>query len=160
MYGVTAALRHEQCSVSVPLMALSSHESTGRTGVSPLASHLTCALIMAKLNPVSFSPVPDFCSVVLSELNMEYNPSDHPRASTIFLSKSQTDGECCGNDAEKIGGIVGMMVELCGNVGGDCVGMMVGMLGELCGNDGGIMVGMLGELYGRWWVNDGGIMWE
>lgn len=28
-----------------------------------------------------------------SELNMEYNPSDHPRASTIFLSKSQTDGE-------------------------------------------------------------------
>lgn len=23
---------------------------------------------------------------------MEYNPSDHPRASTIFLSKSQTDG--------------------------------------------------------------------
>lgn len=31
---------------------------------------------------------------VLSELNMEYNPSDHPRASTIFLSKSQTDGEC------------------------------------------------------------------
>ncbi|KAI4891737.1 hypothetical protein NFI96_003699 [Prochilodus magdalenae] len=26
-----------------------------------------------------------------TELNMEYNPSDHPRASTIFLSKSQTD---------------------------------------------------------------------
>ncbi|KAK3572534.1 hypothetical protein QTP86_034339 [Hemibagrus guttatus] len=25
------------------------------------------------------------------KLNMEYNPSDHPRASTIFLSKSQTD---------------------------------------------------------------------
>ncbi|XP_073857519.1 cyclin-Y isoform X14 [Macaca fascicularis] len=24
-------------------------------------------------------------------LNMEFNPSDHPRASTIFLSKSQTD---------------------------------------------------------------------
>uniref|UniRef100_A0AAY4DIB3 Cyclin-like domain-containing protein n=1 Tax=Denticeps clupeoides TaxID=299321 RepID=A0AAY4DIB3_9TELE len=29
----------------------------------------------------------------IDELNMEYNPSDHPRASTIFLSKSQTDGE-------------------------------------------------------------------
>ncbi|XP_016131522.1 cyclin-Y isoform X2 [Sinocyclocheilus grahami] len=27
----------------------------------------------------------------IDELNMEYNPSDHPRASTIFLSKSQTD---------------------------------------------------------------------
>uniref|UniRef100_A0A452DY61 Cyclin-Y-like protein 2 n=1 Tax=Capra hircus TaxID=9925 RepID=A0A452DY61_CAPHI len=26
------------------------------------------------------------------DLNMEFNPSDHPRASTIFLSKSQTDG--------------------------------------------------------------------
>ena len=30
-----------------------------------------------------------------SDLPMEYNPSDHPRASTIFLSKSQTDGEHC-----------------------------------------------------------------
>uniref|UniRef100_A0A673ZP30 Cyclin Y n=1 Tax=Salmo trutta TaxID=8032 RepID=A0A673ZP30_SALTR len=29
----------------------------------------------------------------MDDLNMEYNPSDHPRASTIFLSKSQTD-EC------------------------------------------------------------------
>lgn len=29
------------------------------------------------------------------DLPMEYNPSDHPRASTIFLSKSQTDGEFC-----------------------------------------------------------------
>ncbi|XP_051971152.1 cyclin-Y-like isoform X3 [Xyrauchen texanus] len=27
----------------------------------------------------------------IDELNMEYNPSEHPRASTIFLSKSQTD---------------------------------------------------------------------
>ncbi|KAK6292917.1 cyclin-Y isoform X2 [Coregonus clupeaformis] len=27
----------------------------------------------------------------MDDLNMEYNPSDHPRASTIFLSKSQTD---------------------------------------------------------------------
>ncbi|TKS88002.1 Cyclin-Y [Collichthys lucidus] len=27
----------------------------------------------------------------LRDLPMEYNPSDHPRASTIFLSKSQTD---------------------------------------------------------------------
>ncbi|MBN3294819.1 CCNY protein, partial [Amia calva] len=27
----------------------------------------------------------------IDDLNMEYNPSDHPRASTIFLSKSQTD---------------------------------------------------------------------
>uniref|UniRef100_A0A3B3XIX1 Cyclin-like domain-containing protein n=1 Tax=Poecilia mexicana TaxID=48701 RepID=A0A3B3XIX1_9TELE len=29
----------------------------------------------------------------IDELNMEYNPSDHPRASTIFLSKSHNDGE-------------------------------------------------------------------
>ncbi|XP_021468828.1 cyclin-Y isoform X1 [Oncorhynchus mykiss] len=29
----------------------------------------------------------------VDELNMEYNPSDHPRASTIFLSKSQPDVE-------------------------------------------------------------------
>uniref|UniRef100_A0A8C0JIE9 Cyclin Y n=1 Tax=Canis lupus dingo TaxID=286419 RepID=A0A8C0JIE9_CANLU len=28
----------------------------------------------------------------IDDLNMEFNPSDHPRASTIFLSKSQTDG--------------------------------------------------------------------
>uniref|UniRef100_A0A3B5Q279 Cyclin Y n=1 Tax=Xiphophorus maculatus TaxID=8083 RepID=A0A3B5Q279_XIPMA len=27
----------------------------------------------------------------IDELNMEYNPSDHPRASTIFLSKSHND---------------------------------------------------------------------
>ncbi|XP_042607531.1 cyclin-Y isoform X2 [Cyprinus carpio] len=27
----------------------------------------------------------------IDELNMEYNPSEHPRTSTIFLSKSQTD---------------------------------------------------------------------
>uniref|UniRef100_A0A3B4G5G8 Cyclin Y n=1 Tax=Pundamilia nyererei TaxID=303518 RepID=A0A3B4G5G8_9CICH len=32
----------------------------------------------------------------VDELNMEYNPSDHPRASTIFLSKSQNDGEWLG----------------------------------------------------------------
>uniref|UniRef100_A0A3Q4H5F8 Cyclin Y n=1 Tax=Neolamprologus brichardi TaxID=32507 RepID=A0A3Q4H5F8_NEOBR len=31
----------------------------------------------------------------IDDLPMEYNPSDHPRASTIFLSKSQTDGELC-----------------------------------------------------------------
>uniref|UniRef100_A0A4W6G8K8 Cyclin Y n=1 Tax=Lates calcarifer TaxID=8187 RepID=A0A4W6G8K8_LATCA len=31
----------------------------------------------------------------IDDLPMEYNPSDHPRASTIFLSKSQTDGEFC-----------------------------------------------------------------
>lgn len=30
---------------------------------------------------------------LFSDLPMEYNPSDHPRASTIFLSKSQTDGK-------------------------------------------------------------------
>lgn len=36
------------------------------------------------------------CSLFLTELNMEYNPSDHPRASTIFLSKSQNDGEWLG----------------------------------------------------------------
>lgn len=27
------------------------------------------------------------------DLALESNPSDHPRASTIFLSKSQTDGK-------------------------------------------------------------------
>ncbi|XP_018407818.1 PREDICTED: cyclin-Y isoform X2 [Nanorana parkeri] len=27
----------------------------------------------------------------IDDMNMEFNPSDHPRASTIFLSKSQTD---------------------------------------------------------------------
>lgn len=31
--------------------------------------------------------------LLFSDLPMEYNPSDHPRASTIFLSKSQTDGK-------------------------------------------------------------------
>lgn len=31
--------------------------------------------------------------VFLADLNMECNPSDHPRASTIFLSKCQTDGK-------------------------------------------------------------------
>lgn len=30
---------------------------------------------------------------VCSDLALESNPSDHARASTIFLSKSQTDGE-------------------------------------------------------------------
>lgn len=36
-----------------------------------------------------------YCTLlcVLTELNMAHNPSDHPRASTIFLSKSQNDGE-------------------------------------------------------------------
>ncbi|XP_067870935.1 cyclin-Y isoform X1 [Heterodontus francisci] len=29
----------------------------------------------------------------VDDLNMEFNPSDHPRASTMFLSKSQTDGQ-------------------------------------------------------------------
>lgn len=33
-----------------------------------------------------------YSSFSVSDLPMEYNPSDHPRASTIFLSKSQTDG--------------------------------------------------------------------
>lgn len=34
-----------------------------------------------------------FSFFVIPDLPMEYNPSDHPRASTIFLSKSQTDGK-------------------------------------------------------------------
>lgn len=29
----------------------------------------------------------------LAELAQEANPSDHPRASTLFLNKSQTDGQ-------------------------------------------------------------------
>lgn len=29
----------------------------------------------------------------LTELAQEANPSDHPRASTLFLNKSQTDGQ-------------------------------------------------------------------
>uniref|UniRef100_A0A673B1I9 Cyclin Y n=1 Tax=Sphaeramia orbicularis TaxID=375764 RepID=A0A673B1I9_9TELE len=28
------------------------------------------------------------------ELNLQLNPSDHPQATTLFLSKSQTEGEC------------------------------------------------------------------
>ncbi|KAK6310594.1 hypothetical protein J4Q44_G00186490 [Coregonus suidteri] len=37
----------------------------------------------------------------VDELNMEYNPSDHPRASTIFLSKSQTDVELPSNNVRE-----------------------------------------------------------
>ncbi|XP_044074295.1 cyclin-Y-like isoform X4 [Siniperca chuatsi] len=37
----------------------------------------------------------------VDELNMEYNPSDHPRASTIFLSKSQNDEMPYRNVREK-----------------------------------------------------------
>uniref|UniRef100_G1LVG0 Cyclin Y n=1 Tax=Ailuropoda melanoleuca TaxID=9646 RepID=G1LVG0_AILME len=33
----------------------------------------------------------DSIPLLKKDLNMEFNPSDHPRASTIFLSKSQTD---------------------------------------------------------------------
>lgn len=59
---------------------------------------MTRLLIITHLQPVIFLelqfPIAVVCVCVLSELNMEYNPSDHPRASTIFLSKSQTDGEC------------------------------------------------------------------
>lgn len=31
--------------------------------------------------------------VCVTELNLECNPSDHPQATTMFLSKSQNDGE-------------------------------------------------------------------
>lgn len=34
-----------------------------------------------------------FSIIVFLELALESNPSDHARASTIFLCKSQTDGE-------------------------------------------------------------------
>lgn len=34
-----------------------------------------------------------FFVLSVSDLALESNPSDHPRASTIFLSKSQTDGK-------------------------------------------------------------------
>ncbi|XP_017165391.1 cyclin-Y-like [Poecilia reticulata] len=37
----------------------------------------------------------------IDELNMEYNPSDHPRASTIFLSKSHNDDVIYRNVREK-----------------------------------------------------------
>ncbi|XP_054246036.1 cyclin-Y isoform X2 [Indicator indicator] len=37
----------------------------------------------------------------IDDLNMEFNPSDHPRASTIFLSKSQTDGGQCVREKRK-----------------------------------------------------------
>ncbi|XP_028987200.1 cyclin-Y-like isoform X1 [Betta splendens] len=37
----------------------------------------------------------------VDELNMEYNPSDHPRASTMFLSKSQNDELLYRNIREK-----------------------------------------------------------
>lgn len=50
--------------------------------------HSECGSACCRLTSDPFSPLPP-----PSELNMEYNPSDHPRASTIFLSKSQTDGK-------------------------------------------------------------------
>ncbi|KAL3055657.1 hypothetical protein OYC64_018352 [Pagothenia borchgrevinki] len=37
----------------------------------------------------------------VDEMNMDYNPSDHPRASTIFLSKSQNDEVPCRNVQDK-----------------------------------------------------------
>ncbi|XP_075953943.1 cyclin-Y-like [Anarhichas minor] len=37
----------------------------------------------------------------VDELNMAYNPSDHPQASTIFLSKSQNDEVPCRNVRDK-----------------------------------------------------------
>lgn len=49
-------------------------------------------LILEEVKPQSW--IINRLSLFLSsELNMEYNPSEHPRTSTIFLSKSQTDGE-------------------------------------------------------------------
>ncbi|XP_073912526.1 cyclin-Y-like isoform X2 [Castor canadensis] len=41
------------------------------------------------LEPALLATFLHLCPV--EDLNMEFNPSDHPRASTIFLSKSQTD---------------------------------------------------------------------
>ncbi|PWA30128.1 hypothetical protein CCH79_00009755 [Gambusia affinis] len=40
-------------------------------------------------------------ALLVAELNMEYNPSDHPRASTIFLSKSHNDDVIYRNAREK-----------------------------------------------------------
>lgn len=45
------------------------------------------------LTPLSYQiNIYVFSFSFFKDLNMEFNPSDHPRASTIFLSKSQTDG--------------------------------------------------------------------
>ncbi|XP_009282978.1 PREDICTED: cyclin-Y-like protein 1 [Aptenodytes forsteri] len=52
------------------------------------------AVLAVALNgwfPVLGHPVFPFFVLSVSDLALESNPSDHPRASTIFLSKSQTD---------------------------------------------------------------------
>lgn len=43
-----------------------------------------------------------FFSSSYTDLALESNPSDHPRASTIFLSKSQTDGKKIFSSEKKI----------------------------------------------------------
>ncbi|XP_063583357.1 cyclin-Y isoform X1 [Pongo abelii] len=48
-------------------------------------SHFTCDLVTSVQQQIDDSFGGE------TDLNMEFNPSDHPRASTIFLSKSQTD---------------------------------------------------------------------
>lgn len=53
----------------------------GRSGVIRFISRST------RLTP------PVVLCVFVTELNADFNPSDHPRASTIFLSKSQNHGE-------------------------------------------------------------------
>lgn len=44
--------------------------------------------------PICCCWLTDWLIICLLDLALESNPSDHARASTIFLSKSQTDGEC------------------------------------------------------------------
>lgn len=50
-------------------------------------------LIKFQTLPLFAELIPFFFISKLSDLPIEHNPSDHPRASTIFLSKSQTDGK-------------------------------------------------------------------
>lgn len=51
-----------------------------------------CHQIYQPIARPAFTPRVALC-VFVAELNVDFNPSDHPRASTIFLSKSQNHGE-------------------------------------------------------------------
>ncbi|KAB0341651.1 hypothetical protein FD754_018577, partial [Muntiacus muntjak] len=50
-----------------------------------------CSNASPKLGRRAGPAEPDYESEMPEDLALESNPSDHPRASTIFLSKSQTD---------------------------------------------------------------------
>uniref|UniRef100_A0A9J7ZXQ6 Cyclin Y n=1 Tax=Cyprinus carpio carpio TaxID=630221 RepID=A0A9J7ZXQ6_CYPCA len=69
--------------------ASSTHSDTGAAGL--FSAHTLTRLAAATLHWHTLLVFGQLAHHLAQELNMEYNPSDHPRASTIFLSKSQTD---------------------------------------------------------------------